>query len=191
MRSYIFALDQWLCRWQHFYEFTDDPQCLFRIQYLRSDDALQLTDGTCVRPGGRVIAVHLWNEHVPLMGCQGPSLAWARRVDRAVEASLRALAGYLAQHPGLSDVVAICGDMRLSGDAQSTQFLRIAARYGFESIGRQVDRRGILHRIGDTILIAMLMSATNARALRRAPLRLTNARVWLSRAMLETYRPMR
>jgi hypothetical protein len=189
MRPYIFALDRWLCRWQHLCEFTDEPQCLFRIQCIRSNEALKLPDGTCVGPGHRVIALHLWNAHVPRMGGQGPSLGWARRVDRAVGASLRALAAHLAANPALSDVVAICGDMRLSGDEQSAQFLRIAARYGFESIGRQVDRRGMLHRIGDTILIVMLMSATNARALRSAPLRLTNARVWLSRAMLERYLP--
>jgi hypothetical protein len=190
MRSYILALDQWLCRCQNVHEFTDDPQCLFRIQCLRCDDTLSLADGTQVRRGRRVIALHFWNEHMPLMGCEGPSLAWARRVDRAVGASLRALASYLAEHPGLGDIVAICGDMHLSDERQSAQFVRIAARYGFETIARQVDRRGVLHRIGDTILMLMLMSATNARALRRAPLRAKSARVWLSRAMLQKYQPV-
>jgi hypothetical protein len=186
-RSVVFALDRWLCRRLDIHEFTDDPQCLFRIQCLRSGDTLELTDGTRVRAGDRILALHLWNEHVPLMGAGGLSLGWARRLDRAVGKSLRSLAGYLAAQPALDDIGAICADMRLSSERQAAQFGRIVARYGFESTDDQVDRRGMLRRFGDTIFIVMLVSATNAHALRRAALRLTSARFWLSRATLEQY----
>lgn len=71
------------------------------------------------------------------MGSQGPSLAWARRADRALKTSLRALAGYLAEHPGLNDIVAICGDMRLGSGRQEIQFARLAVRYGFERADNQ------------------------------------------------------
>lgn len=184
----VFALDDWLRQRFGVYEFTDDPQCLFRIQCLCSDDAVELADGTRVRRGDHLLALHLWNEHIPLMGRGGPSLAWARRFDRAVQVSMRALAGYLAEHDELSDVGAICGDVYLGNAMQAAQFARIASHYGFESVGLQIDRRGLLRRVGDAIFMVMLVSATNTRALRSAPLRLRGARLWLSRGVLERYR---
>jgi hypothetical protein len=166
-RSAVFALDQWPRRRQGVHEYSEDPRCLFRIQCVRSDASLALSDGTRVHAGCRVLALHLWNEHIPPMGRKGPDLAWARRIERAVPVSLRALAHYLARHPDLADIVAIYGDMRLGGDRQSGQLLRIAARYGFETCGGSpADRRGLWHRIGDTTLVFMLASATNAVALR-------------------------
>jgi glycosyltransferase 2 family protein len=189
MQGAVFALDRWLCRWQTVYEFTDDPRCLFRIQCVRLDAAVELADGTCAHAGSRILALHLWNEHVPLMGRGGPTLAWACRADRAVRSSLRELAGYLAAQPALGDIAAIRADMRVSGPSQAVQFARLLARYGFEALPGQADRRGVLHRIGDAILILMLVSVTNPLALRTAALRLVGVRLWLSRAVLERRYP--
>jgi len=181
--SAVYTLDRWLRRRQDIYEYTTHPQCLFRIQSVRVDETLSFQDGTFVRPGSRVLALHCWNEHVPVMGPQGPTLAWAQRAHRAVRTSLRELARYLTEQPALRDVAAVCGDMRVSSTDQAARLARIAVRYGFETA--TVDPRGVLHRIGDGLLIMMLVSVTNPPALRNSILRHSNMRLFLSRAVLE------
>jgi hypothetical protein len=185
MQTAVYALDRWLCRRMGVYEFSDDPRCLFRIECLRLEAAVELTDGTRVPAGGRVLSLHLWNEHVPRMEHRGPTLAWACQADHAMRRSLRELAGYLAVRPDLADIAAICADMRFNGHSQSGQPARLLGRYGFETIPGDTDRRSTLHRIGDAILILMLVSVTHPLALHRAAPRLRKVRLWLSRAVLE------
>jgi hypothetical protein len=185
MQAAVFSLDRWLCRRQGIYEFSNDPKCLFRVQCVRLDAPVELTDGTRVPAGGRVLALHLWNEHVPRMGRRGPTLAWACRTDRAMRRSLRELTAYLATQPDLGDIAAICADMRFNGSSQAGRPGRLLGHYGFEAIPGDNDRRGVLHRIGDAILIVMLVSVTHALTPRSAALRLKNVRLWLSRAVLE------
>jgi hypothetical protein len=185
LESAVFTLDRWLRRRQAIYEYSNHPRCLFRIQCVRIEQALEFVDGTSVRPGSRALALHLWNEHIPPMGERGPTLAWARKANRAIYASLRELARYLAGRPDLSDVAAICGDMRVRGVGQAARLARIAARYGFETSTGTVDGRGVLHRIGDGLLILLLAAVTNPLAMRSSVLRHGNMRLFLSRAALE------
>jgi hypothetical protein len=182
--SAVFTLDRWLRRRQGVYEYTVHPECLFRIQCVRVEGALEFADGTSVAPGSRALALHLWNEHVPVMGQGGPTLAWARKTSRAIHASLCELARYLGEHPELDDICVIYGDMRVSG-TQAARLAQIVARYGFETVSDNVDGRGLLRRLGDGLLVMMLVSVTNPLALRSAVLRHSNVRIYLSRAVLE------
>ena len=149
------------------------------------EDRLVLADGTAVAPGSRALALHLWNERIPIMGPVGPTLAWARKIDRAIHASLHELACYLAAQPSLRDVAAICGDMPVRGIVQAKQLARIMARYGFEAAVGTADRRSPIHRFGDAVLVLMLVWATNPCAVRSALLRCCNIRLFVSRAALE------
>jgi len=167
------------------YEYTVHPECLFRLQLVHVEDPLVLADGTAVAPGSRALALHLWNERIPVMGPLGPTLAWARRIDRAIHASLRELACYLAAQPSLRDIAAICGDMPVRGAGQAEQLARIMARYGFEAAVGSADRRSLIHRFGDGVLVLMLVWATNPCAVRSALLRCRNMRLFVSRAALE------
>jgi hypothetical protein len=185
LESAIFALDGWLRRCQDIYEYTVHSRCLFRIQRARAGYDVTLRDGTRVRRGDPVLILHFWNEHVPSMGSRGPTLAWARQARRALDTSLRELARYLAYEAELEDVSVICGDMRVRSVAQARQIGRIMARYGFECVDCGVTGAGWLHRIGDNILILMLVLATNPFALRSALFRYVSARITLSRAALE------
>jgi hypothetical protein len=180
IQAAVFSLDRWLCRRTGIYEFSADPQCLFRLQFVRLDRAVELADGTRVATGSRVLAVHLWNEHVPRMDRRGPTLAWACRAEHAMKRSLAELAGYLSTQPQLWDIAALCVDMRVSA-SQSARLLR---RYGFEAIPGDSDHRGVLHRIGDAIFVVMLMLVTHPLAVRSAALHLKKERRWLSRAVL-------
>jgi hypothetical protein len=185
LQSAVFALDRRIRRQIGVYEYTLHPQCLFRLQVVRTEDPLLLEDGTFVGPGGRVLVLHLWNEQIPVIARTGPTLAWARKIDRGMDISLRELACYLAAQPHLRDIAVICGNMPVIGSAQAGQLARILARYGFEAAVDSTDRRGLLHRFGDGVLVLMLVWAANPRAVRSALLRCCNMRVFVSRAALE------
>ena len=185
LQSAVFALDRRIRHHLGVYEYTFHPQCLFRLQLVHVGDPLLLADGTTVAPGSRVLALHLWNERMPVMGPLGPTLAWARKCDRAIHASLRELARYLAAQPSLRDIAAVCGDMPVTGAAQAKQLARIMARYGFEAAVGTADRRSAIHRFGDAVLVLMLVLATNPCVARSAVLRCCNIRLFLSRAALE------
>ena len=181
----IFALDAWLRRRQGIYEYTTDPQCLFRIARCRADQAVRLADGTLVRAGDPLIELHLWNENMPAMGLEGPTVGWAHRVSRSIQASLRELAEYLARERSLDGVAVVCGDMQLGSPRQTEQLAHIVARYGFETQAGGCGGHGILHRFGKSLLVLLLVAATNPVALRSAVLRPYHKRVFLSRATLE------
>ncbi len=183
----VFKLDGWLRRRQGIFEYSTNAQCLFRVELGQADQSVTLSDATRIRCGDPILVLHLWNEHIPAMGQGGPTVAWARQVSRAIHTSLRELARYLPQQPRLDEVIALCGDMHLGSPKQTRQLAHIVAHYGFEAVedcnaGR---RRGALHRLGKSILIVLLVAATNPVALRSTILRRYHRRVYLSRATLE------
>ena len=189
--QWVFSLDRWLRRWHGIYEFTAHRDCLFRAERCLAEESLLLSDGVRVRRGEPVLKVHLWNEHMPSMGQDGPTIAWARRASRALDTSLRELARHVAQCSDLDAVVAVCADMRLAPAKQIAQLARIVSRYGFEAAkDSRVGRPGLLRLIGENILMVLLVLATNPIAFRATVLRRGHTRVIISRAkLLKLYRP--
>jgi hypothetical protein len=185
LQTAVFALDRRIRRRIGVFEYSVHPECLFRLQVVTVEDPVALVDGTSVRPGSRVLVLHLWNEQMPVIGRTGPTLAWGRKADRAMDNSLRELACYLAAHPQLRDIAVICANMPVIGSEQAERFARILSRYGFEGGVDATDRRGLIHRFGDAVLVLMLVLAANPRAVRSAVLRCCNMRVFVSRAALE------
>ena len=188
--QWVFSLDRWLRRWHGIYEYTAHRDCLFRAERCLAEETLLLADGMRVRRGDPLLRIHLWNEHMPVMRRDGPTIAWARRASRAVETSLRELARHMAQSRDLDEVVAVCADMRLATPKQTARLTRIVSRYGFEAEkDSRVGRPGLLRLIGENILMVMLVLATNPIAFRAAVLRRGHARVIISRArLLRMYR---
>jgi hypothetical protein len=188
--QWVFSLDRWLRRWHGIYEFTTHRDCLFRAERCLAEESLLLADGVRVRCGDPLLRIHLWNEQMPAMRHDGPTIAWARRASRAVETSLRELARHLAQCSDPVEIVAVCADMRLATPKRSAQLARIVSRYGFEAEkDSRVGRPGLLRLIGENILMMMLVLATNPVAFRAAVLRRGHARVIISRArLLRMYR---
>ena len=86
--EFIFALDRWLRRRQGVFEYTHDPECIFRIQLQRLRSEVVLSDGTFGRPGDQAIDLHLWNEQIPAVPVAGPSLAWGRRFNLCFAAAI-------------------------------------------------------------------------------------------------------
>jgi hypothetical protein len=181
----VFGLDRWLRQRQGVYEYSTDPMCVFRVQRARAELDLWLSDGTRIAAGDPVLNLHLWNEHVPPMGSDGATVAWARESMRRVERSMRDLARHLKWTRALDDVVALRGDMRL-GTAQQ-QMARLAAYYGFEPAGGNgIDLSSrTVQRFAENVFIFLLVMATNPAALRAPVLRRERKLVYLSRAALE------
>lgn len=185
LETAVFALDR-LLRWRRgVFEYSLDPQCVFRLERRRSDDSHILADGTYVSAGVPALALHLWNEHVPLMGRSGPTLAWAHKTSRAMRASLQELTRFLAKRSDLSDVRVLYADIRVSGAEQAARAARAMARYGFETTSASVDRRPLVQRMADALFVLLMAGVTNPCSLRSAPMRHASLRVFMSRAVLE------
>ncbi|HEU4626742.1 MAG TPA: hypothetical protein VFS52_18415 [Steroidobacteraceae bacterium] len=180
----VFALDRFLRKQQGIYEYSTHPECMFRVEDTFAEIGVTLRDGTCVRPGDPILRLHLWNEQMPMMGNDGASIGWARRAMWAVELSLRELARAMAERPAWQHVPAIYGDMKLASAAETAKLLRIAHCYGFETVDSARVPEHALHRVGEGILAAMLVLATNPSALRPGVFRRENQPVYMSRAFL-------
>ena len=185
LESAVFALDRCIRRRLAVFEYTTHPGCLFRLHIDRIEHSVSLSDGTCADPGDLILRLHLWNEQIPSMGQQGPTVAWARQMSRGLHTSLRELAHYLARQPELDGISIICADMRVGTSRQTEQLARVMARYGFEAAPPGAGHPGRLRRSADAIVILLLILATNPVALRSGALRRFNQRIVLSRATLD------
>jgi hypothetical protein len=182
----VAALDARLRRLGSVEEYTSDPRCIFRIQIDRLDRAVMLSDGTWLNAGERIINLHLWNEQIPRFGADGASLTWASRLTRRVEISLRELCRFLSVTPELSNVVAICANVALGTKRDVAQLILMADRFGFLAV--QMPRCSLterVYRIGENILISLLILVHNVQALRRDSLLRDRVRIVLRRSTLE------
>jgi hypothetical protein len=183
----LFALDARLRRRQAVFEYTRDPTCVFRLDISRSRRPLVLRDGTRVHQGQRIARLHFWNEQVPPMPKNGPTISWARQMQLAMATSLAELARYLASRPDLGDITVVCADVPSATRAQSEQLARIMGRYGFEAVAEPehlpIAERA--HRFGENILISLIVFARNAAALRLDTLKRVRVPIYLLRHVLE------
>jgi hypothetical protein len=186
LEAVVVALDDRLRLRHKVIEYTNSPECLFRIQLGTSPEDYVLSDATCVRAGGRIVNLHVWNEQFPCYAGKGPTLAWARRVNHAFDLSLRELAVFLEVRRDLDDVLAICANLSLEPAERSEQLVRFVGRFGFERVAAANSRslRQQMHWFGENILISMMVLARNAAALRADILRRDRTLVFLSRREL-------
>ena len=182
----LFTLDERLRRRQAVFEYTQHPSCIFRLQITRAQRPRLLRDGACVQAGDRVARLHFWNEHVPPVPSGGATIAWARRMQRAIAEALRELARFIADRPDLADIGLICADVPNGVAAQREKLARIMGYYGFDAIIEPehlsiVER---LQRLGENILISLVVLAQNAAALRADTLNRARLPIYLSRRAL-------
>ena len=184
----VSALDDRLRLHYGVFEYTDRPDCLFRIQIARSENGLILSDGVRVQPDARIVNLHVWNEQFPPFPPDGPTLAWASRLNRAFDASLCELAHFLQSRPALDDVVAICGNLTFEPSYRSDQLAHFVGRFGFEKVelcrSRSIAQQ--LRRFGENIFVSMIVLARNAAALRADTLWRDRTLMFLSRRKLQS-----
>jgi len=181
------ALDERLRRSQAVFEYTNDPTCVFRLDITRAGHSIALRDGTSVRAGQRIARLHFWNEQIPPLPENGPTIGWARQMRRAMLTSLCELARFLAAHPDLRDIAVVAGDAPSGTADQMEQLARIMARFGFEAViaPEHLPIRERLRRFGENILISLIVFVHNAGALRPNTLMRVRLRIYLSRRALE------
>jgi hypothetical protein len=168
-------------------EYTRSSDCILRMQIIRNTDHLRLIDGTCLRPGDRIIDLHFWNQQVPLMSRTGATLGWARRMNEGFGRSLHELAHHLAARADVDDIVAIRAVAALGAEARGDKISRILSRFGFDIVVQR-DAPSIMkqiRRLGENILISFIVLAYNPRALRPDTLSRDRVYGYLSRSMLD------
>lgn len=183
----VFALDERLRRRHAVFEYSDNPDCILRIQLDDAERRYLLSDGTRLAPGDPLINIHLWNEHFPRMGEHASNIGWARQVARSMDLSLRELAAYLATHRAFDSIVAIRSVMRLARADHGQQLQRISAHYGFEPIAPMTTPTlgERLHHVGENLLGLLFVLARNPTAARFDVLLRDGAQVFLSRRALD------
>jgi hypothetical protein len=184
----VFLLDRWLRKRQSIYEYTDDPECLFRAELAVAEYPAVLTDGTVINKGAPVVKLHIWNEQMPAMRLYGgASIAWAREVSRRIGPSLRQLDRHISELPQGDGIVAVYGEMGLGTAGRGDQLVRLIGRYGFEPVGDPGRSRFTLRRLGENILTLLLVLAANPTSARLSVLLYDRKPVYLSRKALSKY----
>ena len=184
----IFKLDKLLRQRYGVLEYSSHPSCIFRIQICSSRRNLTLRDGTRLCAGDRIARLHYWNEQVPARHCYTSQMLWAREFHRRIAISLTELAHYLRMQACLADVNVVCGDVASAvGEQSSAQIAHIMRRYGFEAmlLPEPVPLRERVIRLGENIMISLIMLAQNADAPRVDTLRRTRVPIFISRQTLE------
>lgn len=187
LRLPLDRLDGFLRRREHVFEYTNSPDCVFRTQLTASDHDVLLVDGTRIRPGDLLLDLHWWNEQVPLMPKEGPTITWARRLDRCIRHSFYELAASLASRRELADVRGVRANAGIGTAEQCQRIARVVERYGFEWIVCQepLEWTTRLHRLGENILISMLVATRNPASLRPDTLNRSRTLLYISRAAFE------
>ncbi len=176
----IYALDSLLRKREQVFEYTDDPKCLFRAQWIEAEYDVMLVDGTEIHAGDPLIVLHLWNEQVPSLGHEGASVGWAASAARHIRGSFVELERYLAAQP--RQAKAICAESALT---LVEGIERIATRLGFERLANPPPPRGGLRRLGENILVLLLMLATNPGSARLKIVAEAHEPIYLSRRNLQ------
>jgi hypothetical protein len=93
----VLARDRRFRRRHAIREFSDDPRCIFRLLTTKMQRTTRLSDGTVLRVGEPVGALHLASERMPLLRARGGDLAWGKQVAANLVHSLRLLAALAAE----------------------------------------------------------------------------------------------
>jgi hypothetical protein len=130
VRALIRRFDAFLAQQYGLFNFTDEPDCLLRLQAAGAPHRLNFP-GQVVQPGEPVLLIHLWSEHIPRTLPAGPDLAWAKTIQRAFLKSLQAVGSYIQEEPRLADIRAIGGVTILMFAGNRRNGARFMERLGF------------------------------------------------------------
>ena len=161
----VFALDERLRHRNGVFDYVPHPDCVFRAKIDAVAEPISLPDGVRLRPGDRIIELHMRNEHFPRMDARGPTIGWALRITKLMDRSFRELAEFLDERPEFDDIAGVRAVM-LRSAGQIEQFERVMARFGF-SPGPNPPPRGLRSRarnLGEKIFTLMLILAGNPKA---------------------------
>lgn len=179
MRALIRRFDAFLARQQGLYHFTDDPDCLLRLQNAAAPHRIRLP-GQVVEPGEPVLLIHFWNEHIPPASPAGPALAWAKSIQRAFVKSLQAAAEYMQDEPRLADIRAVGGVTVLMFAGNRRNGARFMERLGF-TVMPYANPLGRFGEFWENFYTWALIWTYNPASLRSRNLfRMRRSEIWIS-----------
>lgn len=179
MRALIRRFDGYLRRAHGVFEFSDDPNCLWRLRFAQLPHAVALPDGD-IPAGALMLELHLWNEHVPPMLSAGPDPAWAIHSTRMLIDSTRAVARLVRCDPRFAGVRAIGAVTMLFSAGDRSGGEKLMRRLGFALFPYQ-SPLGRFGEFWENLYTWWLMWAYNASSLRRRHLlRLRRTEMWMS-----------
>ncbi len=108
LRVILRRFDDWLSRESGVEVFTQDPDCVLRIQICPLRHTVNLADET-LASGTQALMIHWWNERASLIPKEGPTLAWALDTSKRMRYSLRLIAHYLQEAPNGPEIKAVGG----------------------------------------------------------------------------------
>ncbi len=182
----IRRLDAPLRRVHGVFEFSRSDECLLRIAVERAERPIRYPDGVVVARGERVITLHFWNEHLPTMPDEGPTMVWANRFRRQLNQSLRELALCVRTDPRLAGArgVRACLASATPGHRQTVK--RFGAHFGLQVLdgGRSVGLSRRLSGLIDNLWQWVLAWAFNPPALRNRDITKVREEIGMSSAAL-------
>jgi hypothetical protein len=178
MRGLIRRFDAFLRRREGVYESSACSHGLLRLRLSCARERVPLGDGW-VEPGEQVLELHLWNEHMPPLPREGPSLAWAWRTERKFVASLRDLAREMRTEPAYCNVRALRAVTVLLTPGPGSAG-PLAARLGFV-VRPYHNRLGRFGEFWENFYTWFIMWTFNAASLRgRRLLGLRRLEMWMT-----------
>jgi hypothetical protein len=177
MRRILRSFDAFVRHAAGVFEFTQDPDCILRLQHSTLRHDLVLPDAHFER-GTPVLEFHLWNERVPPIPPGGPDFAWARGISRRLIRSFQMVRTHLPTEPARTSPRAV-GGVTILGAASGTTS-DVLAHLGFHPLPYP----NPLGRFGEwweNAYTWSLMWAYNPASLRGKQLgRLRRAEYWMS-----------
>lgn len=182
----IRGIDSLLRRHFRIFEFSRNEECLLRLSVVKNERDVILADGTAVHRGDVIGELHLWNEHVPVMPGEGPSLVWARGFQRRMIQSLKELAACIQADPRLREIKALRGENSFGGRKGQLQLTDLIKRWGFELVPK-TQSVGIRHALVDffqRLYMLGIVWAFNSYKVNRSLKEMMQGRLWMSRRKL-------
>jgi hypothetical protein len=184
----ILAIDRGQRYLRGIYEFSSDPDCIYRLSIEGAPRDVRLPDGTMFHKGEQIGILHIWGEHMPMIPSVGINLAWATKLARLLRRSTNLLARHAAEEKSLQSIQAFGNDAFLPY-TQNT--VRLLERIGF-AVLEDVPTESLHQKIRVWIVrywTWLLRRAFNRQSARRVrPSDLQSRSIWLSRRkLLEKY----
>jgi hypothetical protein len=182
MQAAVRTLDKHMRRRLGIVEFSDNPDCLFRVCFTPAYRDLQLHDVT-VAQGAPIAEVHWWNEHLPKMGTAGLDMKWAVAMRRKLLVTHREMAQQLKLNPNWQAVQAV-GTTTAMFPASDASWVRKMKRMGYE-VSAHGNSGGATGEFFERIWAWMIWRTYQAGTLRvLSPFAIERSDFWMSAANL-------
>jgi len=180
LRIGVRFIDTLLSKSLRIYVFSDDPDCILRIQLSQAPRTISFGN-ELISKGDPVLGLHAWNEHMPILPKEGANLEWALRLRRQVVHSFKLIAKEMVRDTRYSQVRAVCGASAVFSFSEHVGGTRVMQHLGFAVVPyhRPFGRFG---EFWENLFSWWLMWTYNQASLySREFLRLQRTEIWITR----------